>query len=99
MKLIINVPEAMVEDVGKWTIGGRYDMIGVQTAPGRLDLESGAEAEGGSEDDAGDENEAGPTDQAMAPDMTPGSMSDTAGTTIPTTNPAVAALARKKMMA
>lgn len=94
MTLTIEVPEELVDEVSSWQDGQAYTLNVTQSGAGTFDLTSGEAA------DEGDQPEkAGPTDQAMAPDMTPGSMSDTAGTTIPTTNPAVAALARKKMMA
>lgn len=95
MKLIITVPDSRVDDVADWTDGQQYNLVVTQTGPGRYDLVSSSEAEGGGEDAAGDESDAG----EAGGDMTPGSMSDTAGTTIPITNPAVAAMARKKMMA
>lgn len=91
--MTVNIPADLQEQISNWSDGETYQVTLTQTGPMQFDLASidgegqgdTAQPEPGTDDS--DENGAG------AP---PGSMADTGGTTIPSKNPAVAALIMTK---
>ena len=86
MDITITVPDEMQDQINSWKDGEDYDITINQTAAGQFTLVSVNDDP--SEDTEPADNESG--------EMNPGGMNDTAGTTIPTKNPAVTALIMSK---
>lgn len=80
--MTVNIPEELQEQVAAWTDGQNYRITVQQTDMGQFDLVS---IEGNGESP-------GPTSDTTPERINPGTVSDNGGTTIPSKNPAVAAL-------
>lgn len=78
-EITVELPEELQDQVANWKDGQQYQVTLTQTGPGQFTMASVDNENAGDDDEGSD-------------DMSPGSTADTGGTTIPTTNPAIASL-------
>lgn len=96
MQITVNVPDELADKVSQWEDGQDYDVTITQTGPEEFDLKSIGGDEGEGEEQPGKGQDDTPRDMMGEGQdrmsASTGSAYDTGGTTIPSKNPAVAAL-------